>query len=155
MKHEFFGQIYLDEQTNKKRVKLFQTDLMVDAVQRYDVGDRVIMKLETFYRVRTKKQQSVMHWYFGAIADHTGHTLDEIKQMMKFKFLRVPMTDALGNEVVDSSTGEVEMITKETRSLTTIESSEFCQQIRTWAYDVLNMELPEPDANWKLQLKNK
>lgn len=151
MKHESLGQVYLDEQSGKKRVKLFQPDLMVDAIQRYDVGDRVILKLETFYRKRSLKQNNVFHKYIAVIADHTGHEPSEIKIMVKNTFLKAPMTDKFGNEVVDSETGEIVQITRDTSSLTTVEMIDLCDKVREWSGRILGIELPIPDSNWKIQ----
>ncbi len=152
MEFEYFGQVYLDD-AGIKRLKLFDPDRPREDLQLYDPGDRVIMVIKTFYRERSKKQNNVMHWYFGAIAKETGHTLQEIKDMMKTKFLQEPMKDGRGNEVVDSDTGEIEMIVLSTRKLPTVRAVEFCEQVRDWARRVLNLELPVPDSNWKLNFK--
>lgn len=153
MKFEYHGQVYFDESAGKKKVKLLNTDQPGIDIQKYDEGDRVVMKLETFYRKMSKDQRGALHWYFDEIAKFTGHTKDEIKEMLKAKFLLVPMTDANGNEVVDARTGQVEMVVKETRSLSTVETMAFMAEIKEWAWEVLQLFLPEPDKNWKLNLK--
>lgn len=152
MKSQYFGQIYLDE-SGKKKLKLLNPEQMILDIDRYDVGDKIIMKLETFYRKRSKLQNDTLHWYFQTLADETGHLPAEIKEMMKFKFLKVPMTDRNGNEVVDSETGNVEMTVRETKSLTTVECMTFVEDIREWSDRVLGVFLPEPDKNWRLNLK--
>lgn len=152
MKHEFLGQIYINE-SGKKKIKLLDADSIDRAVDKYEEGDRIVLKLETFYRKRSKDQNSALHWYFSKMADETGHSLDEIKEMMKMKFLKTPMTDANGNEVVDADSGEVEMVIRETKSLSTVEFMEFMDNVRAWSERVLGVELPPPDKNWKLNLK--
>lgn len=36
-----------------------------------------------------------------------------------------------------------------TRQLTTVQFSEYENQIRLWALETLGLEIPEPDARWR------
>ena len=56
----------------------------------------------------------------------------------------------LANEVVvNRDTGEVVEIPKSTAQMDTVQFSSYVQKLRDYASEYLNVEIPEPDKNWR------
>ncbi|MBN1126947.1 MAG: hypothetical protein JXA82_18235 [Sedimentisphaerales bacterium] len=68
---------------------------------------------------------------YKIIADHTGHTIEEIDAMMKWKFLR--SVDSNGLEYVPSKLDN-----------STIEQEDYHRKIRDWAAMALDLNIPLP-----------
>ncbi len=100
--------------------------------------------LREFKKRRSHSQNDTQWWYFTEIAKETGHTKQYIHSLLSYKFLLV--------EEVDEKTGEIEKRVRGTSELTTEEHNVFLENVRNWAERYLNIHLPEPDANWRLNL---
>lgn len=101
---------------------------------RFEPGE----KIEVILRKQTKKSSNAQNrYYYGVIckllSDHTGHTVDEIDCILKWKYLK--QTDDKGMEFVPSKT-----------DLSTVEREEFHESCRRWAAVVLNVAIPLPNA---------
>lgn len=69
---------------------------------------------------------------YKMIADHTGHTIEEVDLMMKYKFLR--QIDDRGLEYIPSKT-----------EMSTVEIEEYHTKIRQWAAVALDLYIPLPN----------
>lgn len=92
-----------------------------------------------------------MYWYLSALADEADMDLVKFKARMGEKFLRRPLLDRHGEQVVDKNTGECEMYIPSTADLTTKEMGEFIDQLRLFGIEYLGFELPLPEKNYRLQ----
>jgi len=95
-----------------------------------------ILALRKPTKKRSLRQNRVQWWYFTEIAKETGHTPNDIKGMMQVKFLM--------RTIIDSK-GKVEPYVLGTSDLTTLEHNDFCEDIRNWAGQFLNMKLDLPN----------
>lgn len=96
-------------------------------------------------RVRATRSNQQNRWYWGCVvqlvADHTGYTPEEIHDIYKAKFLPKHLALADGNgEVVAEF-----VIGGSTRTLDKVQFGEYCERIRTWAADELNVTIPDPE----------
>lgn len=115
-------------------------------------GQRVWIEVSTYYRKRSLEQNNALHWYFKEISDETGIEFDEVKDQMAKKFLMTDVLDKNGDIVADPETGEVMRRQLSTTELSTVQFMDYMDRVRLWANEFLNMELPEPDKNYKLKL---
>lgn len=100
---------------------------------RFKVAD----KIEVILRKQTKKSSNAQNrYYYGVIckllSEHTGHSIDEIDCILKWKFLK--QTDAQGMEFVPSK-----------MDLSTVDREEFHESCRRWAAVVLEVNIPLPE----------
>ena len=87
--------------------------------------------------------QNNLYWLkIEILASHTGHSKDEMHEMMKHKHLPKKQM-----EIVNKITGEVETIEipPSTKSLSTKEMGTYMDEIDRWSYDFLSIILPTPD----------
>ena len=108
----------------------------INAVTIYMGTFKVGTELEHIIRAKTKKSSLPQNrYYYGVIckllSDHTGHTVDEMDCILKWKFLK--QKDAKGMEYVPSK-----------MDLSTVEREEFHEQCRRWAAIVLEVNIPLP-----------
>jgi len=113
-----------------------------EAVRRFR-DDQEVEILITVRRATRSIQQN--RWYWGVIvqllSDHTGHTPDEIHDLLKAKFIpkRLAVQDGNG-EVVDEY-----VLGGSTRKMSTAEFGEYCEAIRAWAFEKLDVQIPGPN----------
>lgn len=97
--------------------------------------DNVRYKITEYRPVRTNEQNKYLHAIFAFIAKYweTWHTAEEIKDLLKEKFL------SEYSPVFDCSKP------KRTRDLTTKEMTEFIEKIRVFCADFLSLEIPNAE----------
>jgi hypothetical protein len=95
-------------------------------------------------RQKATRSQVQNSWYWsclvGMVADHTGYSPQEIHEIYKGKFL--PKTLAL-----QDGNGEIKgefVIGGTTTKLTPEEFAEYCDRIRQWAAETLDVNIPDP-----------
>ncbi len=102
-------------------------------------------RLENAVRVTRTVQSN--RWYWGvivqAIADHTGYTPDELHDVLKMKFIPKRLAICDGNGVIQDEF----VVGGSTRAMSTIEFSEYCEAIRRWAAEDLDLSIPDPDED--------
>ena len=103
----------------------------------------VIVRIERARATRSLNQNA---WYWagiiGTLSEHTGFTPDEMHEVLKAKFLpkKLAVTDANGEihgEFVIGGT---------TTRLDKLEFGEYCEAIRRWAAEDLNVNIPDPSS---------
>ncbi|HMU69193.1 MAG TPA: hypothetical protein PKC38_04260 [Chitinophagales bacterium] len=93
--------------------------------------------------VRRKKkhrsvQQNRYYWLVVTmLSDYTGFTKDEMHAILRSKFLRA--------EKVNEDTGVVYEYVKSTTELTTVEYEEYLDDVRRFAAQEFNMNVPMPN----------
>jgi hypothetical protein len=104
-----------------------------DAHMRELEGKRVRVSVRKYRRNRSLDQNALFHGLIcREIAKHTGHSVDEIKEILKFKFARVMGDDGL------------EYI-KPTHLMDTREMSDLCERAVEWAAEFLGLAIDLPD----------
>ena len=93
---------------------------------------------------RSLDQNAFFHAWVVLLADYTGYTKEETKEILKNQFLSV--------EKVNKKTGSIFQCTRATSSLNKIEFADFCTDIQHWAESEFGIRLPLPDENWELVL---
>jgi len=105
-------------------------------VKRYE-GKSVRLALSTPTKTRSTNQNS---YYWGVvltmIASHTGHTTEEIHEIMKAKFLPREYVQ-IGKDTFQ--------ITKSTSVLSTFGMEEYLEQVRIFAGTELGLHIPLPN----------
>ena len=85
---------------------------------------------------RSLNQNSYFHGVIvKMISDETGYEIEEVKEMIRMKFLSYEIK--LGDEIV--------LVGRSTVSLTTAEFEELNSQCRRWAAQAIGLYLPEPN----------
>lgn len=92
---------------------------------------------------RSLSQNAFFHSWCTLLADHLGYSLDEMKDILKFKFLKV--------EEINDMTGELMTYTKKTSELNKMEFADVCTEIQQWSESKLNIRLPLPNEQWELK----
>lgn len=118
-----------------------------------DFGPYVKLRvtIEHYSPQRSLDQNKTMYWYLTTLAEEADMDLVKFKARMGEKFLRRPLLDKYGEQVIDRHTGEFEMYVPSTADLTTKEMGDFIDQLRLFGLEYLNYELPLPDKNYRLQ----
>ena len=135
---------------NCSSFKPVNREIFINDLQMFGPGERIKVTLETYFRQRSLKQNGVLHWYCDELSQECSMEPEKFKELMKYKFLRRPVLNKMGEEIVDESTGEVEWYVPSTTELDTKEMAEFTENIRMWGLEFLNYELPLPDENYKI-----
>lgn len=115
----------------------------------------VVISVKKWYQKRSLKQNSLFHAYVGILADYFGYGTDTMKELIRLKWLKIPLLNDKGEEAIDYTTGEVLFELRSTTSLSTVEMAELCDAIREWSELGWGIKLPLPDDNLTLQFKNK
>lgn len=138
MKHD--GPIFGVVRVREGRWKVLHANLFADQASRLRDG---------LYELRVERKRATRSvdqnaWYWacvvGLVAEHTGYTPDEIHEIYKAKFIPKRLAVANGNGEIK---GEF-VIGGTTTSLTTVEFSEYCEAIRQWAAQELEVVIPDP-----------
>ena len=103
-----------------------------------------LYKLKAFSRSHSIPQNSYLHLIFEFIEEfwNTWHDKDELKEILKSKFLRTY-----------SYTLRTTYI-KPTKQLDTREMTVFIEKIRVWARDFLSLNIPDPEEKRMLEYYN-
>lgn len=59
------------------------------------------------------------------------------------------------DEVVNKHTGEIITFPSSTASMDTVTFSSYCELLRTYTQEYRDLEIPDPDKNWKEKEENK
>lgn len=116
-------------------------------------GSKVTITVQTRRKPRSLKQNAVLHWYINAIADETGMAVEDVKEVLRHKFLSEDIVDKSGEIMADKGSGEVLKRYKSTTKLSTVEMMAFTEEIRMWSLDFLGMTLPLPNEEVELNFK--
>ena len=100
-------------------------------IDKFKVGDEIAFKFTNKKQKRTLAQSNYMHLYFSLIAMSSGHTMLEIKNWVKGKFLTNGITEVFGDKV---------RVVKDTRDLKVLEMMELLEEVEA------ETGVPLPDA---------
>ena len=63
------------------------------------------------------------------------------------EFFKAQMT---ADKVVNKHTGEIITFPGSTSTMDTLTFSTYCEKLREYASEYLNLEIPDPDPNWRI-----
>lgn len=127
----WMGHVWLNSETGKKEVRPDHPMYMQYEIDKFAVGDEIWTKCTNKKRKRTDAQNDYMHLYFSLIAMSSGHTMLEIKNWVKGKFLTNGITEVFGDKV---------RVVKDTRDLKVLEMMELLEEVEA------ETGVPLPDA---------
>lgn len=142
MKRKQIGRI--DKSDPSKPKLVYDAKLMREDLKAFKEGQRVIILIESYSPKRSLQQNSMLHIWLTILAEEVGIELDEMKQLLKDKFLREPLKDKHGNDVPDEN-GGLQFKVRDTSSLSKSEMSEFMDKVFRWSISFLNVTLPSPN----------
>ena len=126
------------------RIQFFDRRAFDQAIRRF--RDDTAVQVEVTARRATRSVQQ-NRWYFGVIlhtlSDHTGYTPDELHDVLKMKFLPKRLAICDGNGEVK---GEY-VLGGSTRQMSTTDFATYCEDIRRWAAEDLDVYIPEPSEH--------
>lgn len=115
------------------------------AMKKFRDGD-VLITVEKKHATRSVEAN---RYYFGVclklIAEHTGYTVDEVHEWAKAKFIpkHVAICDRNG-EIKDDL-----VIGGSTTRLNKVQFYEYVESIRQFAAEELDVNIPDPNPNWR------
>lgn len=100
---------------------------------------------------RKKRTDDQNEWLWGCIYPmllnaliNEGWEYANVEQVHEF-FKKLFTAD----NVVNKHTGEVIEFPSSTASMDTVTFSTYCERLRSYALEYLDLEIPDPDKNWK------
>jgi len=104
-------------------------------------------------KVRKPRSNDQNGWLWGCIYPllldamiDAGWEFTNVEQL--HEFFKAQMT---ADEVVNRETGEIVKFPSSTSSMSTVEFSAYCEKLREYAREYLNVEIPDPDKYWRLR----
>lgn len=115
-------------------------------------GKEVVIRVEQKTKKRTISQNAYLHLLFGIFAtelNKLGNTFDmqEIKDMMKFKFLMIDIINYENGEVIGHRI-------KDTSELTTTETAKFIDDIIHYGLTEFDVQLPLPSEQLNIMFED-
>lgn len=107
-------------------------DAKVDAFLASREGKAIRVRLADPFKARSVAQNAWFHKLVAILAEHCGYNEAQMKDAIKWLFLRVPGHDGLPDTV------------RATSSLSTAEMADLCERVRQWASADLGVYLPSP-----------
>ena len=107
----------------------------IQQIERLNLDKDWQIEVKPYHATRTLSQNALLHKWLGIIASETGNDLDDIKDIMKQRFLPPIFVDVGGEEFETR---------RSTAKLTTVEMSEFMERILAFASSDLGIILPVP-----------
>jgi len=105
-------------------------------------GKDVIIDVKRKKTNRSLQQNAFFHSWINLLSEHTGYDFEEMKEIVKFKFLKT--------EKINENTGEVLTFIKHTSKLNKEDFAEFCNNVQKWCNEEFNIRLPLPNENWEI-----
>ena len=101
-------------------------------------GKVAVVRVEEYKPARSLSQNAVLHQWFGEIAEHTGHSAEEIKQILKNEYgVQTFCTFELNRYYY---------IRQSTAKYTREEMATFMDRVQAWAADFgITLTQPIPD----------
>lgn len=124
-----------------KKLKLIDRDLFMQKVETLD-NKNVLLEIKEIQSQRSLNQNN---YYWGVVvqmlADELGYDIDEMHEVLKFRFLQKEMEFKVKEKV------EVLKGTMSTTELNTKEFEKYLLNIRTWASSYIGLIIPEPNES--------
>ena len=106
----------------------------------------VIVRIEKAHAIRSVEANK---YYFGVclklLSEYTGHTVDELHEWAKARFIPKHVSICDGNGVIKDDL----VVGGTTASLNRVQFYEYVEAIRKFAAEELSVDIPDPDPNWR------
>ena len=107
-------------------------------IDELDPNKKWKVEISQYRKVRSIEQNSFLHGVpLKILSDHTGYTLDEIREYLAGEFTGWEEYDVFGKKKVRPIKTSSQMSTKE--------MTEFIEFIQWWASSTLNIRIPDPN----------
>ena len=136
-----------------KSWRVIDKSLFLQFLSDFGSGTKLKLTIENYRPQRSLSQNNVFYWWVDLLSEELSIETERLKEVLKYKFLRRPVLDSKGEEMVDEETGEVEWYVPSTTELDKLEYSVFLDKIFIWAQDFANTSLPLPDENYKINFQ--
>ena len=107
-------------------------------------------------KVRKPRSLDQNGWLFGCIYPilldallEAGWEFVSVEQV--HEFFKAQMT---ADKVVNKHTGEIIEFPRSTATMNTVTFSTYCEKLREYAKEFLNVDIPDPDKYWRSHEKN-
>ena len=104
-------------------------------------------------KVRKPRSNDQNGWLWGCIypmlldaLNDAGWEFVDVEQV--HEFFKAQMT---ADKVVNRETGEIVEFPTSTARMSTVAFSTYCERLREYAREYLNVEIPDPDKYWRLR----
>lgn len=104
-------------------------------------------------KVRKPRSNDQNGWLWGCIYPmlldamiDAGWEFTSVEQI--HEFFKAQMT---ADEVVNRETGEIVKFPSSTAKMDTVTFSSYCEKLREYAREYLNIEIPDPDKFWRIR----
>lgn len=102
-------------------------------------GKRIQITIQRHSSKRSLAQNNLFHLYIGIMAKELGYELEDMKEIIKFKFLLA--------EKASERTGEIMQYIRQTRGLTKLEFIDLIDGLIRFA-STLQIVLPDPQGHY-------
>ena len=110
----------------------------VTALTALPIDKPLAVTVKPYRRKRTLSQNATHWWRLNALCDalalDTGHTSEELHELLKAKFCPVKPMTVMGYQVAVRST----------KALDVVEMAQFMLRVEAWAAEEWGFEMPEP-----------
>lgn len=109
----------------------------------------VTVSIERQHATRSA-QANAYYWgvVIRAMSEYTGSTPDEMHDVLKLKFLPKDLALASDNGEVIAEF----VIGGSTAQLNVVQFYDYVEQIRQWAFEFLDVDMPPPDPEWRARV---
>lgn len=142
---------YVNEDASGWRVQ--NKELFLNFLKDFGAGTKLKLTIENYKPQRSNSQNNVFYWWTDLLAEELCIEPERLKEVLKYKYLRRPVLDSKGEELIDEATGEVEWYVPSTTELDKEEYSVFLDQVHLFGIEFANFELPLPDKNYKINFQ--
>ncbi|MBQ7553303.1 MAG: hypothetical protein IJT46_02960 [Bacteroidaceae bacterium] len=111
------------------------------------------MYMVSVKKVRKPRSNDQNGWLWGCIYPmlldgmlDAGWEFTSVEQL--HEFFKAQMT---ADQVVNKETGEIVTFPSSTATMDTVTFSTYCEKLREYAREYLNIEIPDPDKYWRVR----
>lgn len=101
--------------------------------------------------VRSHRSNLQNSWLWGCIypmllqgLNDAGWEFTDVEQV--HEYFKTMLTNV---KVINHNTGEIVEFSGSTTDMSTVEFSTYCDKLREYAAEYLNIDIPDPDINWR------
>lgn len=135
----------LTARLTKGKLHVRAWSMFASAISKWRDGEYTI----TIARKHAHRSGQANRYYWGVViaqlSEHTGIDPDDMHLYLKARFLSKSLAIAKANgEIVDEY-----VLGGSTSALNVVEFYDYVQRIKQWALESLDLEIPEPDSDWR------
>lgn len=133
-----------------KGIRMLDRDLFMQYIRDFGPNVKCKLTIEHYFPQRSLNQNGAMHWWIDLLAEELNIEPEKLKELLKYKYLKRPLLNKHGEELVDENTREVEWYVPSTSELDKAEMVAFMDNIHVFGLEFAGIDLPLPDKNYKM-----